>query len=76
MGLNNVAVTFVPSLSDTESEINLSRVDPSVENTIVVYRNRAIVDKFVNLKPTIASFQRIVATLERTKSALVGSTEP
>ncbi len=74
LSLENVAVTFVPSLSDTGSEINLSRVDPSVGNTIVVYRNRTIIDKFVNLKPTVASFQLILAAVERTKSAHVGST--
>lgn len=67
LNLRNVAVTFVPSMSDTESEINLSRVDPSVENTIVVYRNRTIVDKFVNLRATDTSFQMIASTLARTK---------
>ncbi len=68
LGLKSVALTFVPSLSDTDSEINLSRVDPSVENTIVVYRNRKIVDKFVNLKPSDTSFRMVSATLDRTKS--------
>jgi protocatechuate 3,4-dioxygenase beta subunit len=67
LNLQKVAVTFVPSLSDTESEINLSRVDPSVGNTIVVYRNRTIVDTFVNLKAIDASFQLVSSTIERTK---------
>ncbi len=75
LGLRNVAVTFVPSLTDTGSEVNLSRIDPSVGNTIVVYRNRAIVDKFVNLKATAPSFQLILAALDRTKSGDVGLSE-
>lgn len=76
LNLKSVALTFVPSLSDTNSEVNLSRVDPSVENTIVVYRNRVIVDKFVNLKPTDKSFQLVLAALDRTKSDYFGLHEP
>jgi protocatechuate 3,4-dioxygenase beta subunit len=74
LNLKHMALTFVPSLTDSNSEIGLSRLDPSA-STIIVYRNRTIVDKFVDLKATTASFQEIRATLDRTKGAPVDPTE-
>ncbi|MEO7282157.1 intradiol ring-cleavage dioxygenase, partial [Gelidibacter sp.] len=47
LNLKNTALTFVPSFSDKESEVNLNKINPEVENTFVIYRNRAIIDKFV-----------------------------
>ena len=67
LGLKKVALTFVPSFADRESEVNLNKINPSVENTFIIYRHRAIIDKYINLKPTLDNFQLISETLDKTK---------
>jgi protocatechuate 3,4-dioxygenase beta subunit len=52
LNLQKTALTFVPSFRDMESEVNLNRINPEVENTIIIYKNRNIREKFVNLDPT------------------------
>jgi protocatechuate 3,4-dioxygenase, beta subunit len=67
LDLTRLALTYVPSLADTESEVHLLKVDPSLENTFIVYRQRAVVDKITNLPATAESFSRLRASLDRTK---------
>ncbi len=74
--LKNIALTFVPSLTDTESEVNLNKINPIVENTFVIYRHRTIIDKFIDLKPTADNFKRISNTLDETKSEYFNLSEP
>lgn len=74
--LKKIALTFVPSFTDTESEINLNKLNSSVENTFIVYRHRTIVDKYVNLKPTAENFKLISETLDKTRSKYFELSEP
>lgn len=74
--LQKVALTYVPSLADTESEVNLNKINPSVENTFVIYRHRTIVDKYVNLKATPENFKVISEVLNKTKSDYFELPEP
>lgn len=67
LGIKNIALTFVPSLTDTDTEMHLNKINPSVENTFIVYRHRTIVEKFIDLKPSPESFQRIAQTLDQTQ---------
>jgi len=76
LNLNNIALTFVPSFSDKESEVNLNKINPDVENTFVIYRNRAIIDKFVDLKPTKENYNLISQTLDKTKNEYFNLPEP
>ncbi|RYZ28233.1 MAG: intradiol ring-cleavage dioxygenase [Chitinophagaceae bacterium] len=64
--LEKVALTFVPAFSDSQSEIDLNRINQEVENTIVVYKRSRIVDKFINLKPTQNNFNLIKERLDQT----------
>lgn len=66
--IKNTALTFVPSFSDSETEVNLYKINPSVENTFIVYRHRDIIDKFIALKPTVENFHLISQTLDQTRS--------
>jgi protocatechuate 3,4-dioxygenase beta subunit len=75
-GLQKIALTFVPSFTDNESEANLNKINPNAENTFVVYRHRTIVDKYVNLKPTDENFNKISEALNRTKSEYFELPEP
>ncbi len=76
LGLQKIALTFVPSFSDTESEANLNKINASVENTFIIYRHRTIVDKFVNLKPTEQNFKLIAEILDKTKGNYFDLNEP
>jgi protocatechuate 3,4-dioxygenase, beta subunit len=67
LNLKNIALTFVPSFADTESEANLNKINPGAENTIIIYRNRTIIDKFINLKPTEENFQLLSRELDTNK---------
>ena len=67
LNLKKIALTFVPSMHDIETEANLNKINPQVANTFIIYRYRSIVDKFVNLKPTSDNFKLISTTLDQTK---------
>ena len=76
LNLKNIALTFVPSMTDTESEVNLNKINPSVENTFVIYRHRTIIDKFINFKASEENFKIISSTLDKTKSNYFNLAEP
>ncbi len=68
LNLKNTALTFVPSMQDSESEVNLNRINPSAANTIIIFRQRNIIAKFIDLKPSAESFKNIVAALDNSTS--------
>lgn len=76
LNLKNVALTFVPSMTETESEVNLNKINPIVENTFVIYRHRTIIDKFINLKATANNYKIISSTLDKTKGEFFNLSEP
>ncbi len=76
LNLKNVALTFVPNMTDTESEVNLNKINPIVENTFVIYRHRTIIEKFIDLKPTAENFNIISNTLDKTKGKYFNLDEP
>jgi len=76
LGLQKIALTFVPSFADTESEANLNKINAGVENTFIIYRHRTIVDKYINLKPTAQNFQLIETVLDRTRGNYFDFDEP
>ena len=76
LNLKNVALTLVPSMTDTESEVNLNKINPEVENTFVIYRHRSIIDKFIDIEPSSEYFKRISNTLDKTESEYFNLQEP
>jgi protocatechuate 3,4-dioxygenase beta subunit len=76
LGLKKIALTFVPSFTDRESEAHLNRLNPDVENTFIIYKNRTIVDKFIDLKPTEENFNRLSAVLDKTRGNYFDLPEP
>ena len=65
--LKSMALTFVPSFDDAESEANLNKLNPSVSNTFIIYRNRTIINKFIDLAPTGENFKRVTKSLDEMK---------
>jgi len=64
--LEKVALTFVPSFSDHESEVDLNNISQEAENTFILYKRSTIVDRFVNLKPSQDHFNLISNRLDQT----------
>jgi len=69
LNIHKMALTYVPSFNDQETEVFLNKVNPAASNTIVIYRNSNIIANYVNLKPTIENFNELTSFLDKTKSA-------
>ncbi|MBY0432638.1 MAG: intradiol ring-cleavage dioxygenase, partial [Cyclobacteriaceae bacterium] len=76
LNIKNTALTFVPSCDDKASDMYLNRINPAVENTLVIYRHRVIIDKFINVKPTAATFEIVRERINATKSEYADLPEP
>ena len=76
LNLKNIALTFVLSMTDTESEVNLNKINPSVENTFIIFRHTAIIEKYIDLKATTENFKLISNTLDKTKGSYFTLSEP
>lgn len=67
LDLENTALTFVPSFTDTETDAHLNKINPAVPNTFVLYRNCSIIRKYINLKPTEENFRLLSNELDSNK---------
>jgi protocatechuate 3,4-dioxygenase beta subunit len=76
LDLKNIALTFVPSLTDKASEVNLNQINPEEANTFIVYRQRAIVAKFIGLEASTENLNLISTTLDKTKGEYFDLSEP
>lgn len=76
LNLKNVALTFVPSLEDRESEVYLNKINPTVSSTLILYRQTTIIDKFIDYKPTATHFKSIQDLLNHTQSPYLDLPEP
>lgn len=59
LNIKNIALTFVPSFTDKELQVNLTKVNPEVGNTFILFKQSRIVDKYIELKPTKENFHLI-----------------
>ena len=64
--LKKIALTFVPSFSDRESDVFLNRVNPETKNTFIVYKRSNVVEKYIDLKPGPENFNLIIRRLDET----------
>ena len=62
--LEKIALTFVPSFSDTESEINLNHISQTADNTFILYKRSRIISKYINLKPGDINFSLVKQQLD------------
>ena len=63
LNLVYTALTFVPSLDDRESDMNLNKLNPEVA-TVVIYRHRNIIRKYINPVPTPDNFAMVRQVLD------------
>ncbi|MFL0352807.1 intradiol ring-cleavage dioxygenase [Xanthomarina sp. GH4-25] len=64
--LKKVALTFVPSFTDKNSEIYTNKINPNVQNTFIIYKRSNIINKHINLQPDEKNFNRIIKNLDNT----------
>lgn len=76
LDIKNVALTIVPSLTDTTTEVFFNKINPDVENTFIVYQQGEIIDKYVNLPPTPDNYKRIVSSVENTMKEFLNIKAP
>lgn len=60
----------------TESQVNLNKINPNVNNTFVIFKHRAIIDKFINFQATADNYKIISSTLDKTKGDYFNLSEP
>ncbi len=65
--IKQMALCFVPSLTDEETEMHLNKINPLVKTTLIIYKHRRIVDKQINLKPSADNFQLVSDLLDKTR---------
>ncbi|MFN0275929.1 MAG: hypothetical protein ACKVPJ_09305 [Chitinophagales bacterium] len=65
LGLKNIALTYVPSFTDSESEVDLNKINPNVDNTFIIYKRSRVIAKFINFKPIKTSFDLVSVTLNQ-----------
>lgn len=66
--IQHLALTYVPSFDDEESEAHLNQLKGLKGSVFIVYRQRVITDKFIDPKPTPDQIRMIVAALDRAGS--------
>lgn len=63
LNLVYTALTYVPSLDDRESDMNLNKLNPDVA-TVVIYRHRNIIRKYIDPAPTPDNFAMVRQVLD------------
>ncbi len=64
LSIKNMAITYVPSINDKETEMNLNNINPKTKTTIIVYNNRRVFDKFMDFIPTDKNFNLLFNSVE------------
>jgi len=62
--LKNIALTFVPSFTDEESEIHLNAFEPAEKNSFILFKRRKVIDRFDNLSASEQNLQMILGALD------------
>lgn len=62
--IKNLAVTYVPSFMDTNSEVDRNKLSGLIGNVFIVYKEHVITDKFIGLRPTQENMRLIIAALD------------
>lgn len=57
--IKHVALTYVESVDDIPSEMNLNKINPKCANTVIVYNKRTVTAKFVNFQVTDDTLEKL-----------------
>lgn len=59
LNIRHLALTYVPSYADAESEMMLNKLDPVDQQVMVIYKSRVIMGKYGPLAPGEENFTKI-----------------
>ena len=76
LNLKYLALTFVPSMNDKESDAYLNKINPRVENTFIIYRYRTIIAKLIDLKPSVKNYDKLTTIFNTTKGDFFNLSAP
>lgn len=65
LNIKHIALTYVPAADDRKSSVYLNQINSQTRNTVIVYNNRHVADKFVNLAFTEQNQNLLKAAVER-----------
>jgi len=68
LDITHSALTFVPSFSDTISDIHLQNIDQETQGTIILFKHGNIIGKWVENSPTKENFKKITSTIDNSIS--------
>ena len=68
LNLKHIAVTYVPSPDDAKTA-KLNEINPSVKNTVIVFKKRRVFDKFVNFEPSEKNLNLLMAAVNRAEKS-------
>jgi protocatechuate 3,4-dioxygenase, beta subunit len=63
LGLSHLAITYVPSFADADTEIDRNKLNGLSGSVFIVYKEHVITDKFIDLKPTQENMLRLTTAL-------------
>ena len=65
LNLKHIALTYVPHFNDKASDIYKAKINPEAENTIMLYKNRSIINKYINLDANQTNFNKLSIFLKQ-----------
>ncbi len=68
LNLKRIALTLVSSFQDKKSDVYLTKINPNVKNTIIIYKNRNIIGKYTNLDANDINFSKVTTLIEISRS--------
>jgi len=69
LSLRHIAVTYVPSPTDAKTT-SLNEINPSLGNTVIVYKRRRVFDKFPNFMPSEKNLKLLTGSVNRAESTV------
>ena len=64
--LEKVAVVYLPSVNDIKSNAAAYNINPTVANTLFVYKKRKVIEKYINPELNDETLNNIMHKLEGT----------
>ena len=74
--LKKIALTYVPSFSDSESEVDANKINQETENTLLIYKRSNVIGKYINLKPEKENFKLISSILDQSINEYFNLSKP
>ena len=67
LNLKHIAVTYIPA-PDDETTAKLNEINPSLKNTVIVFKKRRVFDKFENFEANEQNLNLLKASVDRAEN--------